>query len=78
MAQYRGTVNGQRGMASRLGSKRSGLEVRADGWHVGCRVSITWDEASEEDIVRVYRTQGSAHEGERLISEYRHADINGE
>jgi hypothetical protein len=25
MAQYRGTINGQRGEASRLGTKRSGL-----------------------------------------------------
>lgn len=39
MAQFRGTIQGQRGMASRLGSKNSGLEVSCDGWNSGVTVS---------------------------------------
>jgi hypothetical protein len=31
MAQFRGTLHGQRGEASRLGSKKSGLTARVDG-----------------------------------------------
>lgn len=57
MAHFRGTVKGSRGVSSRLGSKKSGLVVTADGWDVGIRVEV-WH-GGGKDHVRVYRTGGS-------------------
>jgi hypothetical protein len=38
MAQFRGVIAGQRGEASRLGSKSSGLTVHCNGWNGGVTV----------------------------------------
>lgn len=40
MAHFRGTVSGQRGEASRLGSKNSGLTVEAQSWEGKVRVEL--------------------------------------
>jgi hypothetical protein len=40
MAALRGTVTGSRGMASRLGSERSGLRTTAATWRTFARVSM--------------------------------------
>jgi hypothetical protein len=69
MAQYRGTVEGTRGQASRLGSKVSGLIVTANGWNVGAIVRI--DHEDGKDVVRVWKSNGSAVDGRcELIAEY--------
>jgi hypothetical protein len=57
MAQYRGTIRGQRGTASRLGSKVSGLTATANGWDIGVRVVLS--HVHGHDHVSVYRTAGS-------------------
>lgn len=57
MAHFRGTVKGSRGVSSRLGSKKSGLVVTADGWDVGIRVEV-WH-GGGKDHVRVWRTGGT-------------------
>ena len=57
MAQFRGTVQGFRGEASRLGSKDSGLAVTANGWHVG--VTVYCNHEDGVDVITVYKTGGS-------------------
>lgn len=57
MAQYRGTMIGQRGETSRLGSKASGLEVRCNGWNKGIRVIGRY--INGEDKFTVFLTGGS-------------------
>ena len=57
MAQYRGTLKGYRGEASRLGSKMSGLKVSANGWETGVQVELYY--ADGKDHVAVWRTAGS-------------------
>ncbi len=70
MAQFRGTVQGQRGEVSRLGSKSSGLTVEGNGWGIGARIELSHNEAGE-DVVQVYRTGGSnARAHEQLICEF--------
>lgn len=68
MAQFRGTIHGQRGEASRLGSKSSGLSVTANGWDTGVRVELshvgTWDH------VTVWRTGGSNGGRDVLLAEW--------
>ena len=57
MAQFRGTIQGTRGEASRLGTKSSGLTVTANGWDTGVRVEL--DHETGQDRVTVWRTGGS-------------------
>lgn len=65
MAQFRGTVSGQRGEASRLGSKNSGLVVTANGWNAGVTVDVSHIDG--EDVFIVYRTGGSGGSGGKEI-----------
>jgi hypothetical protein len=72
MAHFRGTVQGGRSEASRLGHKTSGLTVHANGWHKGITVEASYDEASGRDVFLVYLTGGSSVNGKRqLVGEYR-------
>ena len=72
MAQYRGTLQGNRGSASRLGTKPSDLEVTAHGWHLGLRAVIYWDSTAQEDRLRVELNSGSGHDGiSRFLGTFR-------
>ena len=53
MAHFRGTLQGTRGEASRLGSKKSGLTVDAASWQGSVLVVLTYDEATGKDIAEV-------------------------
>ena len=41
MAQFRGTIQGNRGEASRLGTKSSGMYAEINGWNKGIRVTAS-------------------------------------
>lgn len=62
MAHFRATIQGSRGSASRLGTKKTGLEVRANSWDSGARVVVTHENQGglDVDVFRVYRTLGSS------------------
>lgn len=61
MARYRGTMQGMRGEASRLGSPSSGLRSSTNGWDIGIDVVIGPRQDHEsEDEVSVYLTGGSS------------------
>lgn len=59
MAHFRATIQGQRGEASRLGSEKSGIMARVNGWTAGVRVdaSVTID---REDRFYIFATRGSS------------------
>lgn len=57
MAQFRGTIEGQRGQASRLGSKASGLTVEAQSWEGKIVTYLYHDDASGRDMARVTMEQ---------------------
>jgi hypothetical protein len=60
MARFRGTLIGQRGMASRLGSKWTGLTVTCDGWDNGVTVeAIPSTQESKQDCFHIAFTGGS-------------------
>ena len=58
MAQFRGTVEGTtQTVASRLGSKKTGLTTTCNGWSIGVRcVAVHVDGV---DYIRVFRTSGN-------------------
>jgi hypothetical protein len=58
VAQFRGTLRGQRGEASRLGSKVSGLEANVASWQGAVRVSL-WTRDDGVDMARVELGQHS-------------------
>ena len=52
MAQFRGWIKGQRGQASRLGSKNSGLAANLASWQGSVTVSL-WTTDDGVDMARV-------------------------
>ncbi len=63
MAHFRGTIEGNRGAVSRLGSRNSGLRVTAHGWGIGATVNISHFEG--EDIITIWLNAGSGHGNQR-------------
>lgn len=57
MAQYYASIQGNRGEATRMGTKTSGIDGHIRGWNIGARVVITHENG--RDVVRVYKTGGS-------------------
>ena len=58
MARFRGTTQGNRTEASRLGHANGGLSATAQGYKSGVRVECGVG-ASDEDTHRVYMTAGT-------------------
>ena len=76
MAQYQGIVKGQSQFVSRIGNKRSGLRVEANGWDCGISVRVAWNEEKERDEFYVYLTGGSnEYSPPRLIGRYSEEDL---
>lgn len=67
MAHFRGTIQGVRGEASRLGTKKTGLTVTADGWDFGVEVRLWHDAKEGKDRATVYVTRGSNGGGRREV-----------
>ena len=57
MAHFLVESCGNRGSVSRLGSKRSGIWSKLNGWDFGCTVEMTHE--NNEDIVKLRLTDGS-------------------
>jgi len=73
MGQFYAEIKGNRGGASRMGSKTSGISGHLRGWAVGARVDIMHIDGA--DVVRVYRTSGSnGGEDDKLIAEFQESE----
>ena len=59
MAHFYGTIQGNRGEGSRLGSMDSGLESHTRGWGLGCRVVMEYNKHLKRDEVSIFLTSGS-------------------
>lgn len=69
MANFRGTVSGSRGGASRLGSAE--LTTTCNSWDAGVTVIATRDEKTGKNTFRVYRNGGSNGRGsEKKLAEF--------
>ena len=58
MAEFYATIQGNRGEASRMGSKASGIEGHIRGWNEGARVSCFVDDQGRQ-CVSIRLTGGS-------------------
>ena len=66
MAQYRASIKGSRGMASRLGHKSSGIRAEVNGWNLGILVNGRFD-TEKGDVFDVYLTGGSNANHDRTL-----------
>ncbi len=67
MAHFIGRLKGARGAVSRLGHKSTGVTVSAQGWEIGARVEVDYDERTESDGVEVWITRGSHGAGQDIF-----------
>jgi hypothetical protein len=58
MARFKADIHGNRGPASRLGTKSSGIRAHIRGWEVGVSILCEVDRDGK-DVIHVYRTGGS-------------------
>lgn len=72
MARFYGSIKGNRGGAvTRLGTTRSGLHAKLNGWEFGIRVALVPDPETGKDMAEVWVTTGSNGRGpERLVGCY--------
>ncbi|MCK5610656.1 hypothetical protein KAR91_52775 [Candidatus Pacearchaeota archaeon] len=69
MAQFYASIKGNRGEATRMGTKSSGISGHIRGWSIGCRVRVAHIDG--QDIVQVYKTAGSnGYSDERMIAQF--------
>ena len=74
MSRFYASIQGNRGVATRCGSRNSGITGHIRGWYIGARVEVIEDEEGE-DLVRVYKTGGSCGRNrEELIAEFKSTD----
>jgi hypothetical protein len=66
MAQFRATIRGRRGEASRLGSKSSGITAHINGWNAGVSVYAAHEDG--RDRFEIWLTSGSnGHRASRAL-----------
>jgi hypothetical protein len=58
MAHFYGEIQGNRGAATRAGSKNSGFKAHIRGWNIGVRIHCDVD-YDGNDVIHVYKTSGS-------------------
>ena len=61
MAHFRATIQGNRGEASRLGTKGSGLDADVNGWDSGVSVRASYNNEKKRDEFSIYLTGGSGY-----------------
>lgn len=52
MAHFYATIQGNRKLASRLGTKSSGITAKVNGWDVGVKIEL--DFVDGRDVLRIY------------------------
>ena len=59
MAQYYADIQGNRGQATRMGTKQSGMDGHIRGWNIGCRVWMRYNKETGQDEYTIDLTAGS-------------------
>ena len=67
MAKYYGTVKGNRGAATRIGSSSSGLMTSAQSWN-GSLITYVHDGKGSEPVFDIEISEGSSVYGSRVFS----------
>lgn len=78
MAQYYADIQGNRGQATRMGTKNSGLGGHIRGWNIGARVWMGYNEETEQDECTVSITSGSNGGRFRDLGTFTATDLEAE
>ena len=70
MAHFYASIQGNRGGATRMGTKSSGVDGHIRGWNIGARVYCGVD-ADGNDIVTVVLTGGSNGAGSKKLGTFK-------
>ena len=74
--RFYASIQGNRGEATRMGGKESGIRGHIRGWEVGARV-YAYVNGKGEDEVRIYLTSGSnSRKVDKLIGTYSAKDLD--
>lgn len=68
MGHFYAEIQGNRGEATRMGTKDSGIYGHIRGWNIGARVTV--DCIDGVDIVSVFKTGGSSNPNGELIARF--------
>lgn len=71
MAQYRAEIEGQRGDASRLGTKSSGMYGHIAAWDIGATVNLSYNEELKRNEMTIRIDTGNASKNE--VESFRYA-----
>ncbi len=63
MARFYADIQGNRGAATRMGTKDSGMNGHIRGWYLGCRVMMRYNKQTKEDECTIELTGGSGSGG---------------
>ena len=63
MAHFYAEIQGNKGIASRMGTKGSGIWCHIRGWDIGVNVQISHNEKTGKDEIYVFKTGGSNNPG---------------
>ena len=67
MSHFYGSMQGNKGEATRCGTKKSGIECHVRGWEIGVKVSCEYNHDTEKNEIYIYKTGGSDNPSEELI-----------
>ena len=74
MAHYYARAQGNKGEATRCGTRSSGIIARADSWSIGAMSVIKYDTTINADVVTLYATEGSDDSYGKRIMSYAYID----
>ena len=74
MAHYYSRIKGNKGEATRCGTRSSGITARADSWSTGAITTINYDTTINADVVTLYATEGSDDNYGKRIMSYAYID----
>lgn len=69
MAHFYGEIQGNRGEATRMGTKDSGFRGHIRGWHVGGSINCHYNESKDRDEISIYATKGSNGYGSEHLAD---------
>ena len=75
MAHFYASIQGNRGEATRMGTKSSGIDGHIRGWTSGVKVYGHYDETHDFDHFDIYLSSGSnGHYSDEFIGSFRRID----
>lgn len=76
MAQFYADIQGNRGSATRMGTKKSGFNGHIRGWYLGARVWMSYNEQTKEDECTIDLTSGSGFGKSKRLGTFTVRDID--